>query len=80
MGEKGKAEGGGRGGVLIKFRGRCDVARLKAIESRFGFRYGNRVPEGVKEAITEVTDLKKLSALLRASIRCADLESFAREL
>jgi hypothetical protein len=48
---------------------------IEALEVRF-----DRVPEGVKEAITEVTDLKKLSALLRASIRCADLEAFAREL
>ena len=38
------AESGGRkpesGGVLKKFRGRCDVARLKAVGSRSGFRYG----------------------------------------
>jgi hypothetical protein len=27
-------------GILKKFRGRCDMARLKAIESRSGFRYG----------------------------------------
>ena len=27
-------------GILKKFRGRCAMARLKAIESRFGFRYG----------------------------------------
>jgi hypothetical protein len=28
------------GGILKKFRGRCAMARLKAIESRSGFRYG----------------------------------------
>jgi hypothetical protein len=27
-------------GILKKFRGRFAMARLKAIESRFGFRYG----------------------------------------
>jgi len=27
-------------GILKKFRGRCDVARLKAVGSRSGFRYG----------------------------------------
>jgi len=37
-----KAETGERtsSGILKKFRGRCAMARLKAIESRFGFRYG----------------------------------------
>jgi predicted transposase YdaD len=50
-------------------------AVIEALEVRF-----ERVPEGLKEAITEVTDLGKLTALLRAAIRCVDLESFAREL
>jgi hypothetical protein len=31
-------------GILKKFRGRFAMARLKAIESRFGFRYGGSVP------------------------------------
>jgi hypothetical protein len=39
-----RPESGGRrlesSGILKKFRGRFGVARLKAIESRFGFRYG----------------------------------------
>jgi hypothetical protein len=30
-------------GILKKFRGRFAMARLKAIESRFGFRYGGSV-------------------------------------
>jgi hypothetical protein len=34
----------------------------------------------LKEAIGGVGDLSKLSTLLRVAIRCADLESFAREL
>jgi hypothetical protein len=50
-------------------------AVIEALEVRF-----ERVPEGLKEAIAEVTDLGKLTALLRAAIRCVDLESFAREL
>ncbi len=50
-------------------------AVIEALEVRF-----ERVPEGLKEAIVEVGDLEKLTALLRAAIRCADLESFAREL
>jgi hypothetical protein len=29
-------------GILKKFRGRFAMARLKAIESRFGFRYGGQ--------------------------------------
>jgi hypothetical protein len=48
---------------------------IEALEVRF-----ERVPEGLKEAIAEVTGLEKLTALLRAAIRCVDLESFAREL
>jgi hypothetical protein len=41
MGEKRKAETGEwtGSGILKKFRGRFAMARLKAIESRFGFRY-----------------------------------------
>ena len=68
--QEGREEGREAGTIFTK-----QQAVIEALEVRF-----DRVPEGVKEAITEVTDLKKLSALLRASIRCADLESFAREL
>jgi molecular chaperone GrpE (heat shock protein) len=50
-------------------------AVIEALEVRF-----DRVPEGLKEAITEVENLEKLTSLHRAAIRCADLESFAREL
>jgi hypothetical protein len=48
---------------------------IEVLEVRF-----ERVPEGLKEAITEVENLGKLTSLHRAAIRCADLESFAREL
>jgi predicted transposase YdaD len=48
---------------------------IEALEVRFG-----HVPEGLKEAIAEVADLGKLSALHRAAIRCTDIEAFAREL
>ncbi|MEN9468900.1 MAG: hypothetical protein RL630_633 [Verrucomicrobiota bacterium] len=50
-------------------------AVIEALEVRFEL-----VPEGLKEAITEVENLEKLTFLHRAAIRCVDLESFAREL
>ncbi len=50
-------------------------AVIEALEVRF-----ERVPEGLKEVIAGVGDLEKLTALHRAAIRCADIESFAREL
>lgn len=51
------------------------AAILEALEVRF-----ERVPEGLREEIQSVSDLTKLQSLHRAAIRCADLESFAREL
>ena len=48
---------------------------LEALEIRF-----QRVPEGLREEIEAVSDLKKLTLLLRAAITCADIESFATEL
>jgi predicted transposase YdaD len=68
--QEGREEGREAGMILTK-----QQAVIEALEVRF-----ERVPEGLKEAITEVTDLVKLTALLRAAIRCVDLESFAREL
>ena len=68
--QEGREEGREAGMILTK-----QQAVIEALEVRF-----ERVPEGLKEAITEVTDLGKLTALLRAAIRCVDLESFAREL
>jgi hypothetical protein len=40
---KGKAESSG---ILKKIRGRFAMARLKASESRFGFRYGGGMAGG----------------------------------
>jgi predicted transposase YdaD len=68
--QEGREEGREAGMILTK-----QQAVIEALEVRF-----ERVPEGLKDAITEVTDLVKLTALLRAAIRCVDLESFAREL
>jgi predicted transcriptional regulator len=48
---------------------------LEALEIRF-----DRVPEGLREEIEEITDSKKLTQLLRAAITSVDLETFAAEL
>jgi len=68
--EAGREEGREAGMILTK-----QQAVIEALEVRF-----ERIPEGLKEAIAGVGDLSKLSALHRAAICCADLESFAREL
>ena len=38
------------------------------------------IPEGLREEIENINDPAKLTNLLRAAIRCADVESFAAEL
>lgn len=48
---------------------------VEALEIRF-----ERVPEGLREEIESIRDTRRLHQLHRAAIRCADLESFAREL
>ena len=48
---------------------------LEALEIRF-----DRVPEGLREEIEEITDSKKLTQLLRAAITSVELETFAAEL
>ena len=48
---------------------------MEALEIRFG-----TVPEGLREEIELIGDPAKLTSLLRAAIRSADIESFAREL
>ena len=48
---------------------------LEALEIGF-----DRVPDGLREEIGFFVDSSRLHALLRAAIRCADLESFAKEL
>jgi hypothetical protein len=50
-------------------------AVVEALEIRF-----DRVPEGLREEIEHIADSTRLHVLLRAAIRCADLESFAKEL
>ena len=50
-------------------------AVIEALEIRF-----DRVPGGLREEIGRVADSARLHALLRAAIRCADLESFSKEL
>jgi hypothetical protein len=48
---------------------------LEALQIRF-----ERVPEGLRDEIEALADPQKLTRLLRAAIRCADIESFTREL
>jgi predicted transposase/invertase (TIGR01784 family) len=48
---------------------------VEALEIRFV-----SVPEGLREEIENINDPAKLTKLLRAAIRCADIESFASEL
>lgn len=48
---------------------------LEALEIRFG-----AVPEGLREEIEMIADCAKLTGLLRAAIRSANLETFVREL
>jgi hypothetical protein len=50
-------------------------AIIEALEIRF-----DRMPDGLREEIGRVADSAHLHALHRAAIRCADLESFAKEL
>ena len=48
---------------------------VEALEIRFDV-----VPDGLREEIEHVTDSPRLHLLLRAAIRCADLESFTKEI
>ena len=48
---------------------------VEALEIRFV-----SIPEGLREEIKNINDPAKLTNLLRAAIRCADIESFAVEL
>jgi len=47
---------------------------VEALEIRFV-----SIPEGLREEIESISDPAKLTKLLPASIRCADIESFASE-
>ena len=68
--QEGRQEGELRGQIIARQQ---DV--VEALEIRF-----DRVPEGLREEIERIVDSARLHALLRAAIRCADLESFAKEL
>ena len=50
-------------------------AVVEALEIRFV-----RVPDGLREEIEHITDSARLHLLHRAAIRCADLESFTKEI
>ena len=67
---QGRQEGEQRGQILARQQ---DV--IEALEIRF-----DRVPDGLREEIEHIVDSARLHALHRAAIRCADLESFAKEL
>jgi predicted transposase/invertase (TIGR01784 family) len=67
---EGRKEGLNSGLILSKQQ---DI--LEALQIRF-----ERVPEGLREEIEAIGDVEKLARLLRAAIRCADLEAFAAEL
>ena len=68
--QEGQQEGEQRGQILAR-----QQAVVEALEIRF-----DRVPDGLREEIGRVADSARLHVLLRAAIRCADLESFAKEL
>jgi len=50
-------------------------AVVEALEIRF-----DRVSDGLREEISHISDSARLHVLLRAAIRCADLESFVKDL
>ena len=50
-------------------------AVVEALEIRV-----DRVPDGLREEISHISDSARLHALHRAAIRCADLESFVKDL
>jgi flagellar biosynthesis/type III secretory pathway protein FliH len=72
--QEGRNEGRQEGWEKGLLKGHQDNV-IKALEIRF-----ERVPEGLEEAIREVTDETHLSQLLRAAIQSADLEAFSASL
>ena len=68
--QEGRQEGEQRGMILARQQ---DV--IEALEIRFDL-----VPDGLREEIEHVTDSARLHLLLRSAIRCADLESFTKEI
>lgn len=55
------------------------LARQRVVEEALETRF-ERVPEGLREEITRITDSERLHALLRAAICCSSVEAFAKEL
>ncbi len=68
--QEGHQEGRQEGQIQTR---RQDI--LEALEVRF-----HDVPPGLREEIAAIDDTARLSHLLRAAIRCIDLEAFSREL
>ena len=68
--QEGRQEGEQRGQILARQQ---DV--IEALEIRF-----DRVPDGLREEIEHIVDSARLHVLLRAAIRCTDLESFVKDL
>ena len=68
--QEGELRGRQEGEILARQQ---DV--VEALEIRF-----DRVPDGLREEIGHIVDSSRLHALLRAAIRCVDLESFAKQL
>jgi predicted transposase YdaD len=68
--QEGEQRGEQRGQILAK-----QQAVVEALEIRF-----DRVPDGLREEISHISDSARLHVLLRAAIRCADLESFVKDL
>jgi hypothetical protein len=65
-----RQEGRQEGGILAQ-----QQAVVEALEIRF-----DRVPDGLREEIGRIVDSARLHVLHRAAIRCADLESFVKDL
>jgi predicted transposase YdaD len=55
------------------------ASKQQDILEAMGIRFGS-VPEGLREEIEMINNPAKLTNLLRAAIRCADIESFSQEL
>jgi hypothetical protein len=68
--QEGEQRGEPRGQIIARQQ---DV--IEALEIRF-----DRVPDGLREEIGHIVDSAPLHGLHRAAIRCADLESFVKDL
>ena len=68
--EKGMEKGIEKGQTIAQ-----QQAVIEALEIRF-----DRVPDGLREEIGHITNPSHLHTLHRAAIRCADIESFTKEL